>query len=168
MCISSCRLGTDLGCEVVFGCCSSSTAPPPRLCSHWLLGRRDFLGPVGEHALLGGPSWRGPSSPGKGSASWPSPGSAWVLPTQGRDLQRWHGQNPAAHPLCGFESSGQLHSSLAASGLNYLHSVPAASVVCPLCLEAGVSLPRRSFFARQAALCLRGSPLQPFPPGRLL
>ena len=97
------------------------------------MGRRDFLGPVGEHALLGGHSWRGPSSPGKGSASWPSPGSAWVLPTQGRDLQRWHGQNPAAHPLCGFESSGQLHSSLAASGLNYLHSVPAASVVCPLC-----------------------------------
>ena len=37
-----------------------------------------------------------------------------------------------AHPLCGFESSGQLRSSLAASGLNVLHSVPAVSDVRPL------------------------------------
>lgn len=72
-------------------------------------------------------------------------------------------QNPAAHLLCGFESSGQLRSSLAASGLSYRHSVLAASDACPPCLEAGVSLSRHPFFALQAALCLRGSLLQPLP-----
>ena len=72
-------------------------------------------------------------------------------------------QNPAAHPLCGFESSGQLRSSLAASGLSYRHSVLAASDACPPCLAAGVSWPRHPFFASQATLCLRGSLLQPLP-----
>lgn len=44
-------------------------------------------------------------------------------------------QNPAAHPLCGFESLGQLRSSLAASGLSYMSLQPQMRVLPALKLE---------------------------------
>lgn len=145
------------------------TKPPPWLCSHWLLRRRDFLGPVGEHALPRGSQLAGPSSPGKGSASWPSPGSAWVFAHLQAEICRDGMGRALLHILfVVLNHQGSFVLLLAASGLNYLHSVLQPQVCVLSALKLECPCPRRSFYALQAALCLRGSPLQPFPPGRLL
>lgn len=64
-------------------------------------------GGSGRRMLLGGHTWQ------KLSSRVCCLGFSWACLGVAPDLQRWH-----AHPLCGFDLSGQPHSSLAASGLH--------------------------------------------------